>query len=115
MLTFTVGLVSVVAGETQPSLLPDYTYLSIEQADAMPTGVNMNSYTPTNSPQACPAISSGVWEAVASPLPPTPNRSLCECMYNSLTCVVKSTVAETAYGQLFGTVCGLGGGSACAG
>jgi len=80
-----------------------------------PTGVQLASYSPSNTAQSCPAISSGAWEAVASPLPPTPNRELCSCMYNSLSCTVKSTVAQTAYGQLFSTVCGLGGGSACAG
>jgi hypothetical protein len=98
-----------------PSLLPDYNYLSQEMALAAPTGVQMDAYTPSNSAQNCPAVSTGVWEAVASPLPPTPDRSLCQCMYNSLSCVVKSTVATTAYGQIFSTVCGLGGGSACAG
>jgi hypothetical protein len=36
-------------------------------------------------------------------------------MYNSLTCAVKGTVTPSNYGTLFATVCGLGGGSACAG
>jgi hypothetical protein len=36
-------------------------------------------------------------------------------MYNSLSCAVKGTVTAANYGSLFATVCGLGGGSACAG
>jgi 1,3-beta-glucanosyltransferase GAS1 len=107
------GLVDISSGS--PSLLPDYTALSTQMASANPTGVQMGSYTPTNTPQACPAVATGVWEAKASPLPPTPNQNLCSCMYNSLSCAVKGTVNPTNYGTLFGTVCGFGGGSACAG
>lgn len=107
------GLVDVTTGTA--SLLPDYSALSSQMAIAEPTGVNINSYTPTNTAQACPAVASGVWDAKASPLPPIPNKALCSCMYNSLSCAIKGTVAQSAYGSLFGTVCGYGGGAACAG
>lgn len=107
------GLVDITSGTA--SLLPDYSALSSQMAIAEPTGVSMNAYTPTNTAQACPAVASGVWEAKSSPLPPTPNKSLCSCMYNSLSCAVKGTVAQTAYGSLFGTICGFGGGASCAG
>jgi hypothetical protein len=112
MLTL-IGLVDISSGTA--SLLPDYTALSSQMALVNPTGVQLAQYNPTNSPQSCPPVATGIWEAKATPLPPTPNQNLCSCMYNSLSCVIKGTVDQTNYGTLFGTVCGFGGGSACAG
>ena len=75
-------------------------------ASISPSSTNSASYTPSNSPQACPAIASGVWEAKSSPLPPSANPALCACMMASLSCTVKSTTSQDDYGTLFSQACG---------
>lgn len=87
--------------------------LSKAMATVSPSGVNSASYTPSNTIASCPAIATD-WEAKASPLPPSPNQELCSCMFNSLSCTVKSSVDEEAYGDMFGYVCGADP-DACAG
>ena len=89
-------------------MLPDYTVYSSQIAKASPTGVSAAAYTPTNVPQSCPPIVSA-WQALATPLPPTPNIATCACMVKSLTCVVRSGADQTKFGTIFGSVCGAGG------
>lgn len=75
----------------------------------------MASYTASNTPRACPAVTTGLWEA-AEALPPTPNNATCENMVASATCVPADTVATDVdkIGTLFGTVCGMDS-TACSG
>lgn len=70
----------------------------------------MDEYEPTNTDlRDCPSTGNS-WEAVASPLPPTPNRQLCSCMFNASSCTVSSEVDEDDYEDFFGVVCGLANG-----
>ncbi|KAI9787765.1 MAG: 1,3-beta-glucanosyltransferase gas1 [Geoglossum umbratile] len=100
------GLVTVSGNSA--SKLPDFTALSNQIASATPTGVNANSYTPTNTvARSCPAKNSA-WSA-ATQLPPTPNQELCSCMVKSLNCAAKAGVQDSAFGTLFGSACATKG------
>ena len=73
-----------------------------------PTGVRKDSYSPSNTVlQQCPSLDDD-WQAAATPLPPSPNKNLCECMEASLSCVLKPSVPDTKMDTLFGVVCGYG-------
>lgn len=54
---------------------------------------------------ACPTATNN-WEA-ATALPPTPDKEVCDCMSNSVSCVVSSKVSSDDYADLFATVCGM--------
>ncbi|KAJ5037232.1 uncharacterized protein L3040_007409 [Drepanopeziza brunnea f. sp. 'multigermtubi'] len=108
------GLASVV-GPSSISTLADYAPFSSRLNAATPTGVNSASYSPTNSPNACPAVAS-TWAVSPSGLPPTPNQAACECMMATLSCTVNTkNVNDTQISELFGTVCGYNNGKACVG
>lgn len=95
------------------STLADFNNYKTQIAKANPTGVQMDSYQPSNSAASCPAENNN-WHAAATPLPPTPNQELCSCMTQSLSCVVNPSLSEQKYGSLFGYVCGQNP-KACAG
>ncbi|KAI7542598.1 carbohydrate-binding module family 43 protein [Hortaea werneckii] len=107
------GLVSVDGDNVSPN--SDFSNLASQLSKVSATGTQMSAYNPTASPAECPEVSTSSWAAKATPLPPTPNQELCSCMYNSLKCVISSDVDQDNYGDLFGTVCGLGDGSQCDG
>lgn len=107
------GLVSVNNGKVTPN--DDFDNLSSEIAKATPSGVQMNSYNPTNTAAAsCPSVGSD-WGAEATPLPPVANAQACSCMMDTLGCTVKDSIDEDDYGDLFGTLCGFEEGKYCAG
>lgn len=89
------------------STLADFNALSSQMASISPTILTAAQYTPTNTAaQQCPSVSGGVsgWAATTK-LPPTPNKQLCQCMYNALSCV-PNNVDQSNYGTLFGYICG---------
>lgn len=104
------GLVSLSGSTVTP--LKDFqalaTAIAAVDANASDTGINMNSYAPSNAPRACPAVQQDVWLA-AEALPPTPNATLCENMVKASACVPGDALAgnATKMASLFGTVCGL--------
>jgi hypothetical protein len=96
------GLVSVVNSATA-SPYPDFTSLSSQLAKVSPTITQRSAYTPSNSPPACPSVGAS-WAAQASPLPPTVNPQLCQCMVAALQCNIKST-DEESYKDTFDYIC----------
>lgn len=75
-------------------------------AKAKPTGTNMAQYTPTvTANAACPTVNT-TWQA-GTVLPPTPNKELCSCMAESVTCRPKAGLSGKDVGNLLGIVCGL--------
>ena len=100
------GLVSVNGDSV--STLDDFNSLSKEIAAATPSGVGKDRYLPTNTVlQPCPTLDDD-WHAAATPLPPGPNKNLCDCMEASLSCTLKPSVPDTKLNTLFGIVCGYG-------
>ncbi|OAA56536.1 glycoside hydrolase family 72 [Niveomyces insectorum RCEF 264] len=104
------GLVS--ASGSKASTLADYDTLKTVIAKVNPSSTAMSAYSPTNSPAACPAVGSN-WVA-SDTLPPTPDNATCACMFSSLSCVPKSGLNTSDYGDLFGSICGADA-SACNG
>ncbi|RYP40921.1 hypothetical protein DL767_001402 [Monosporascus sp. MG133] len=104
------GLVKIKDGKAET--MKNYDRLEKVMKEVEPTGVQMDNYEPTNSPAACPPLAED-WE-VADVLPPTPDASLCNCMYNSLECAPADDLEEEDFGAIFGYICGQDE-TACAG
>lgn len=101
---FVKGLVEIGSDGTATKLT-DFNNLKSELAKVTPSGVQSNSYTPTNTAaRSCPTADSN-WSA-STVLPPTPNRGLCSCMVSALSCVAATKVQEKDTGDLFNYICG---------
>lgn len=96
------GLVSVSGSSV--STLADYLYYSSAMNSVQPELATAASASALAT-LACPTLAS-TWLA-STKLPPTPKKDVCDCVKDSLRCVVSSDVDEEDYGKLFGVVCGL--------
>lgn len=71
----------------------------------------MSAYNPSVTTPGCPGVTStgeSQWLATATPLPPTPNQGLCQCLTGILGCV-SSDNDMTSYEDDFDYICGSGG------
>jgi hypothetical protein len=101
------GLVSVDG--TTASTLADYNSLSSKLATNTPSATASSAYSPSNTAaQACPTANS-TWQAASSPLPPTPDADVCNCMMSTLDCIIAPGTSDDIVGALFGVVCGESG------
>ncbi|KAI0403358.1 family 72 glycoside hydrolase [Xylaria palmicola] len=95
------GVVKVTGNSAKT--LKNYDVLRSKLAAVEPSSTSMSAYQPTNSPASCPPISDN-WK-VAKTLPPTPDSSLCDCMFKSLSCAPSSETLEKEFGDIFGYIC----------
>lgn len=98
------GLVNITS-DGKAIELDNYSVLSSRVNAATATSTSASDYEPTNSPARCPDLSDD-WEVSGNGLPPTPDSELCDCMYNSLSCVPASSLDAEDYGEIFGFICG---------
>ncbi|QBM90402.1 X8 domain-containing protein [Metschnikowia aff. pulcherrima] len=97
------GLVSVDG--LSVSTLADYSYYLQEMNSISPNLVKSSAVGASSTQTlACP-LAALTWKASLK-LPPTPEKSVCDCVYSSLKCVISDDVDTSDYGDLYGTVCG---------
>ncbi|PHH62654.1 hypothetical protein CDD81_6800 [Ophiocordyceps australis] len=74
------------------------------QLRKQPKAISRDAYTPRTEPRSCPPVSP-IWQSHPN-LPPTPNSALCQCMYNSRTCIPSSILSAASYSEIFNYICG---------
>lgn len=98
------GIVSVDGSNVKT--MDDFQYYSSQMNNIKPTyAKSADVGAAATATLACPAMD-GHWNAATS-LPPTPDKAVCNCITDSLKCVVSDSVKSKDYGELFGQVCGL--------
>ncbi|WPK26138.1 hypothetical protein PUMCH_003485 [Australozyma saopauloensis] len=97
------GLVSVDGSSVKT--MDDFQYYASEMNAIKPTyAKSADVGAAATATMACPPPGAN-WNASPS-LPPSPDKGVCECITNSLQCVVSDKVSSKDYGELFGHVCG---------
>lgn len=100
------GLVSTDGNSV--STMTDYSYYSAEMNSISPSlAKSSEESSDASATLKCPSNNAKTWKASPS-LPPTPDQDICDCVQDSLECVVADDVKEKDYGDLFGEVCGNG-------
>jgi hypothetical protein len=96
------GVVKIKNGKAEKQ--DDFKFLKQEHAKADPKGVEMDEYKAdgTNR-ETCPEIGK-VWRA-NSVLPPTPDKSLCDCMVAASECGPSDSLKPKNYGDIFSYIC----------
>lgn len=84
--------------------MKNYDTLKTVIAKVDPSSTSMDAYEPTNSPAACPPIGPN-WKVKGETLPPTPDATLCDCMYSSISCRPAKSLDKKDYGPIFSYVC----------
>jgi hypothetical protein len=82
----------------------DFAQLKKKATAAQPQGVDESDYKPSGKAATCPEQSK-TWK-VDSALPPTPDKSLCDCMVKSRTCVPADDLKAKDFNEIFGYICG---------
>ncbi|KAL8376878.1 hypothetical protein RB595_007825 [Gaeumannomyces hyphopodioides] len=100
------GLVKVDSSGSATTM-KNYDALKKAVTAAKPKTIEMSSYTPSNKAAECPATHDK-WRANAN-LPPTPDKSVCDCMVKAATCAPSSSVSSKQYGEIFGYICAQSG------
>lgn len=97
------GLVSISSGSV--STMADFNNLKTQLASVSPSLASINTAATSASVTTCPSVGAN-WAANTG-LPPTPDANICQCMTDSLSCVVASGVSSDDYASLFGYICGV--------
>lgn len=97
------GIVSVDGNNVKT--MDDFQYYSSQMNAIKPTlAKSADVGASATATLQCPP-SGANWKASPS-LPPKPDKDVCQCIVNSLKCVVSDKVDTKNYGDLFGQVCG---------
>lgn len=95
------GLVKVDGSKA--TKIGDFNALKKQVSAADPKGVDMSDYKPGGKMNDCPKLADN-WQANKA-LPPTPDKSLCDCMAKSVGCAPKSDLSAKDIQGVFDFIC----------
>ncbi|KAJ9620204.1 hypothetical protein H2203_007969 [Taxawa tesnikishii (nom. ined.)] len=104
---------------TPTPISPDFSNLSNQWKTLSPSGVSESAYSPSNSPPACPAFTSGLWEVNGGVALPTLGQTFDAGVRSSITAGTAATASATgtssaASGSRSGSASGTASGTGAA-